>query len=91
MVLPEDRERARRLATTVVAFAIGVAALTLATFAVLLVVRGGLGLIFLAILLLALAGLLGFVGFFFQLVPFRLDELAAEKRAFDERSRDERH
>lgn len=87
MTLPEERERARRLATTIVAAAIGLAAFTLVVLAVLLVVRGGLGFLFLSLLLVAIAAVLGLVGFFFQLVPFRLHELAEEKRAYDQRER----
>ena len=88
VTLPADRERARSLATSIVAVAIGVAGLTLVTFAVLLVVRGGLGFLFLGILLFLLGAALAAVGFFFQLVPFRLQELADEKRAYDQRARE---
>jgi uncharacterized membrane protein len=61
--------------------------LTLVILAIILVVRGGLGFVFLAILLLAIGGALALLGFFFQLVPFRLQELADEKRDYDQRQR----
>lgn len=88
VTLPADRERARRLATTIVAVAIGVAGLTLVLFAILLLVRGGLGFLFLALLLFVVGAALAGLGFFFQLVPFRLQELADEKRAYDQRQRE---
>lgn len=87
--LAQQRERARRLATTIVSVAIGVAGVTLALFAVLLVVRGGAGFLLLAVLLFALGAFLAALGFFFQLVPLRLQELADEKREYDRRRREE--
>lgn len=87
VVLAEERERARRVATGIVSAAIGIVGLTLVILAIILVVRGGLGFVFLAILLLAIGGALALVGFFFQLVPFRLQELADEKRDYDQRQR----
>ena len=90
MALPEERERARHLATTVVSGAIAVVGLTLVLAAILLVARGGLGFVFLAILLFAIGAVLAALGFFFQLVPFRLMELEAEKRAYDARERERR-
>lgn len=86
--LPSERERARQLATNIVSVAIGVAGLTLVFGAIFLVIRGGLPLIFLAILVGGIGAALAILGFFFQLVPFRLQELADEKRDFDERVRD---
>ena len=85
MTLPADRERARRVATSIVAVAIAVAGLTLVIFAILLLIRGGLGFLFLALLLMVVGGGLAALGFFFQLVPFRLAELREEKRAYDAR------
>ncbi|MFA5862096.1 MAG: hypothetical protein WDA16_10420 [Candidatus Thermoplasmatota archaeon] len=90
MKLAEDRERARRLATNIVAAAIGILGVTLVVFAIFLVIRGGLGFTFVSLLLLAIGVALTFLGFFFQLVPFRLQELADEKRAYDERTREQR-
>lgn len=87
MTLPEDREQARRIATNVVAVAIAIVGLTLLVFSVVLVLRGGMGFLFLGIVLFLLGAALAALGFFFQLVPFRLQELADEKRAFDERER----
>jgi hypothetical protein len=87
VVLAEERERARRVATGIVSAAIGIVGLTLVILAIILVVRGGLGFVFLAILLLAIGGALALLGFFFQLVPFRLQELADEKRDYDQRQR----
>lgn len=84
----QERERARRLATSIVALALGLAGVVLVVLAIVLVVRGGASLIFLA-LIVALLGLgLGAAGFFFQLVPLRVDELAAEKREYDARQRE---
>ena len=90
MALAEERERARRLATTIVSAAIAVVGLTLVLAAILLVIRGGLGFVFLAVLLFAAGAILAALGFFFQLVPFRLAELEAEKRAYDARERERR-
>lgn len=87
MTLTEDRVRARQLATTIVSVAIAVAGLMLVAFAVALVVRGGAGYLFLSIILGVLGLALGAIGFFFQLVPFRLEELAEEKRDYDRRAR----
>lgn len=82
-----DRERARTLATSIVSWAIGIAGVTLVVFAVFLVIRGGLPLVFLALLVGALGAGLAALGFFFQLVPIRIDELAEEKREYDRRVR----
>jgi fatty acid desaturase len=86
--LAEERERARRLATTIVSAAIALLGVMLAVFAFFLVFRGGLGFLFLAILLFALGAFLALLGFFFQLVPFRLQELADQKRERDRRARE---
>jgi len=87
--LQQERERARGLATRIVAGAIMVLAATLLVFAFFLTLYGGVGYLFLSILL-GVAGLaLGLVGFFFQLVPMRLDELASQKREYDARERDD--
>jgi len=83
-----DRERARRVATTIVSLAMGLVGLTLLVLAVVLVLRGGAGLIVLAIVVGILGLLLAAAGFFFQLVPIRLDELAAQKRDHDRRTRE---
>ena len=90
MTLPADRERAHRWAASIVAIALAVVGITLLVFAVLLALRGGLGFLFVAILLFLVGAGLAALGFFFQLVPFRLQELADEKRAHDRRTRDER-
>ncbi|GEM_PF-5941914 len=88
--LARQRERARGLATRIVSAAIVVLGLTLLVFAAFLTLYGGAGYLFLSVLM-GLAGLaLGLVGFFFQLVPLRLDELAQQKREYDARRRDER-
>ena len=87
MTLRHDRERAHSMATHVTSAAIAIVGVTLAVFAFFLVFRGGLGFVFLALLLLALGGFLAAIGFFFQLVPFRLAELARLKRDHDERVR----
>lgn len=87
LTLPEDREQARRIATNVVAIAIAIVGLTLLVFSVVLVLRGGMGFLFLGIVLFLLGAALAALGFFFQLVPFRLQELADEKRAHDQRER----
>ena len=89
LTLAADRDRARRLATTIVSLAIAIAGLVLVVFAVLLVVRGGLGFVFLALLILLVGGALAALGFFFQLVPFRLAELEAEKREHDRKLREQ--
>ena len=81
----EERERARRLATTVVSGAIAIVGLTLVAFAILLVVRGGFAFLFLALLVFVIGALLSALGFFFQLVPFKLAELEQEKREYDAR------
>lgn len=87
MATTEDRERARRLATTLVSVAIGLAGLTLIALSIVLVVRGGVALVFLSVILFLVGAALAALGFFFQLVPFRLEELAAEKREYDKRTR----
>lgn len=84
MPLREERERAHRLATSVVSAAIAVVGVTLVLFAVLLVVRGGIGFLFLSLLLLVVGLGVALLALFFQLVPFRLAELAALKRQRDE-------
>jgi fatty acid desaturase len=88
VALPSERERARRLATTIVSVAIGIVGVTLVLLAIFLVVRGGLGFVFLALILLLVGGGLALLGFFFQLVPMRLQELEDEKRAYDQRVRE---
>lgn len=88
MALPSERERARQLATRIVSLAIGIVGVTLVFFAVFLVVRGGLPLVFLALIVGVIGVGLAALGFFFQLVPFRLQELAEEKRDYDRRVRD---
>lgn len=88
MTLPSERERARRLATNIVSLAIGLAGVMLVVFAIFLVIRGGLPLIFLAILVGVIGAVLAILGFFFQLVPFRLQELEDEKRDYDQRVRE---
>lgn len=87
--LEETRERSRRYATSIVSFAIMAMGAAFVIFAILLTVRGGLALVFLAILLggIGAAALVG--GFFFHLVPSRLEELAEEKREYDRRQRAE--
>jgi hypothetical protein len=84
-----ERERARRIATSIVALAMGLAGLTLVILAIYLAFQGG-GLFLLAIVVGVLGLGLGAAGFFFQLVPLRVDELADEKRAYDARQRGER-
>jgi len=85
MGLAEDRARARGLATRIVAWALAIVGITFVVLGVVLTVRGGVVFLFVSLLLgifgLALAG----VGFFFQLVPFRLEELAREHRDYDVR------
>jgi hypothetical protein len=84
----QERERARRLATNIVALALGLTGVTLLVLAVVLVVRGGAALLFLS-LIVGLLGLgLAAAGFFFQLVPLRVDALAQEKRDHDLRQRE---
>ena len=83
-----EREKARRLATGIVATALGIVGLTLVVLAVVLVLRGGAALILLSIVIGLLGLALAAAGFFFQLVPFRLDQLAAEKREYDARVRE---
>ena len=87
MALTEDREKARRVATGIVSVAIALAGVTIVILAVTLVVRGGLGFLFLSLLLGVLGAGLALLGFFFQLVPFRLAELEQEKRDYDARVR----
>lgn len=87
MTLAADRERARRLATTIVSVAIGAVGLTLVVLAVLLLVKAGARLLFLSLILFLLGAGLSALGFFFQLVPFRIMELAEEKRDYDRRTR----
>ena len=87
--LAQQREKARGLATRIVSFAIMLLGATLVAFAIFLTAYGGAAYLFLSILM-GLAGLaLALVGFFFQLVPMRLDELAAEKRDYDRRTRED--
>lgn len=86
--LARDRERARSLATGIVSVAIAAAGITLAVFAVFLVLRGGLGFVFLAIILFGLGAVLALLGFFFQLVPLRLQEMADQKRESDRQARE---
>lgn len=84
MTLREEQERAHRLATSVVSAAIAVVGVTLVLFAVLLLVRGGIGFLFLSVILLVVGLGVALLALFFQLVPFRLAELAAMKRQRDE-------
>ena len=83
--LAERRERARNLATRIVSGAIMLAGATLVVFAFFLTFYGGASYLFLSVLLGAAGIGLGLLGFFFQLVPMRLDELAAQKRDHDAR------
>ena len=83
-----ERERARRFATTIVSAAIAILGLTLVVFAVFLVVYGGLGFFFLALLIGIVGAGLALLGLFFQLVPFRLQELADAKRENDRRAQE---
>ena len=83
----QQRERARRAATMIVALALGLAGLLLVVLAVVMALRGGAALLLLAVLVGILGLGLGAAGFFFQLVPLRVDELAEEKRAYDRRQR----
>lgn len=85
MRAPREQEKARRIATSIVSVAIAVVGVTLALFAVLLVLRGGWGFLFVALLLLAAGVVLALLGLFFNLVPMRLDELAEAKRERDRR------
>lgn len=87
--LQEERDRSRSLATSIVSFAIMGVGVAFLVLSVLLVVRGGLGFLFLSILLggIGAAALVG--GFFFHLVPSRIEELAEEKREYDRRQREE--
>lgn len=87
MSLEADRDRARRVATTIVSVAIGIVGLTLVALSVLLLVKGGGQLLFLSIILFVLGAGLSALGFFFQLVPFRVQELAEQKRDYDRRTR----
>lgn len=86
----QERERARRLATTIVSLALALAGLMLVALAIVLAIQGGAGLVFLALVLGVLGAGLAAGGFFFQLVPLRVDELAQEKREYDQRMRGER-
>ena len=81
----QQREKARRIATNIVALAMGLAGLTLLALAVALAIKGGGGLLFLAMIVGVFGIALAAAGFFFQLVPLRVDELAEEKRAYDRR------
>lgn len=85
--LAQERERARRVATGIVSAAIGIAGVMLVVLAIALVVRGGAALLFLSLVIGILGAGLALLGFFFQLVPFRLAELEQEKREYDQRSR----
>ncbi len=87
--LAEERERARSLATRIVSLAIGFMGIVLMVFAFFLTYRGGAALLLLTILLFVLGAIVAAIGFFFQLVPFKLDELAALKREHDAKRRDE--
>lgn len=83
-----QRDRARHLATTIVSGAIAIVGLTLVVLSIMLVVRGGWGFAFLALIVFIIGALLSALGFFFQLVPFRLAELQEEKNAYDARVRE---
>lgn len=85
--LAERRDRARRLATTIVSIAIGVLGVTLLLFAFFLTYRGGPAFLFLSIILFVAGAGLALLGFFFQLVPFRVAQLAEEKREYDRQQR----
>lgn len=87
MTLQEEREKAHRVAATIVSAAIAILGVTLVVLAIFLVVKGGWGFLFVSILLFALGAALATVGFFFQLVPFRVAELAQMKRDHDQRER----
>ena len=86
--LADRRERARRLATGIVSVAIAALGVTLVVFAVMLVVRGGPSFLLLSVVLFALGAFLAALGFFFQLVPLKLQELAEGKREHDRRARE---
>lgn len=81
--LAQRRERAQRLATTLVAVAIGLVGVTLVAFSVALALSGGAGLVLLAALVFLAGAFLCALGFFFQLVPFKLRELEEGKREHD--------
>lgn len=85
--LLERRDLARRYATSVVSIAIMAVGGAFVALAILLPLRGGAAMIFLSIILglLGAAALAG--GFFFHLVPSRIDALEEEKRAHDSRER----
>lgn len=87
--LMQERERARRVATTIVSLAMGLVGLTLLVLAVVIGIRGGGGVIFLAVVVGILGLGLAAAGFFFQLVPMRVDELADQKRDYDRRQREQ--
>lgn len=84
-----ERERNRNLATTLVSLAIGVMGIAFLGFAAALTFRGG-G--FGGVLIGLFVGFVGLAilasGFFFQLVPLRVDALAEEKREYDVRVRE---
>lgn len=86
-MLAQDRERARRLATGIVSVAIGLVGVMLVVLAVVLLVRGGLGFLFLSLILGIVGAALALLGLFFQLVPFRLAQLEEDKREYDRRTR----
>lgn len=87
--LEEQRDRSRRLATSIVSFAIMSVGVAFLLFAIFLTLRGGLALVFLSFLLGGLGVFAVLGGFFFHLVPARLEALAEEKREFDRRERAE--
>ncbi|MHB8606193.1 MAG: hypothetical protein ACYDCK_13165 [Thermoplasmatota archaeon] len=81
-----ERERVRNFATLAVTVALAALGGGLIIFAIVLPVRGGLGFIFLSLFIAAIGAVVLLGALFFQLVPFRLEELAGEKRAYDRRS-----
>ncbi len=88
MALAQDRQRARSLATRIVSAAIGLVGVVLILFAFFLTFTGGVALLFLSIILFVMGALIAGLGFFFQLVPLRVDALAREKREYDQRARE---
>lgn len=87
VTLREKREKAHRFAAGIVAAAIAILGVTLAALAVFLVIRGGWGFLFVSIILFVIGAAMTLLGFFFQLVPFRVAELAQGKRDYDKRER----
>lgn len=86
--LADERERARSLATRLVAFSIGIVGVVLVVFAFFLTFYGGAGMLFLSAILFVVGAVIAALGFFFQLVPLRLDELAQKKRELEVQTRE---